>query len=257
MHIWTIANQKGGVGKTTTTVSLAGVLASMNKKVLVVDTDPHASLSAYFGIESEKLECTIYDVFTADTIDTNRFIRQAIQPSHVDNISILPASMALSTLDRAMGTENGKGLILKKGLASLSDQFDYIVIDCPPILGILMVNALVACERIIIPVQTEFLALKGLERMMRTVQIMSKNLPSTSMFCIVPTMFDRRVNACIKMYKTLCEDYKGLVWRGFVPVDTKFRDASYAQLPISHFSPKARGAFAYEKLCKDLINDSA
>lgn len=170
MVIWTIANQKGGVGKTTSTIALGGLLAEQGNRVLLVDTDPHASLSYYFGIESEDLELSVFDLFVQ--VSTKEQIEQSLCPTNYKNIDILPATMALATLDRSLGSKGGMGLVLKKAMAQISDEYDYVLMDCPPVLGVLMVNALAASDRILVPVQTEFLALKGLDRMMKTLDIM-------------------------------------------------------------------------------------
>lgn len=255
MNIWTVANQKGGVGKTTTAVTLGGLLAQQGGRVLLVDTDPHASLSYYFGIDSETLENSIYDVFAQPEKYKGQALLDCLCLTKVPGLMVLPATMALATLDRKMGMESGKGLILKKALASIKRQFDYVVIDCPPILGVSMVNALACSNRIIVPVQTEHLALKGLDRMMRTLKIMRKTMPENIPISIIATMFDRRVNATIQAYTTLTEDYPEQLWRGFIPVDTKFRDASQAQVPASLFAPKCRGVFAYQKFLKDIANE--
>jgi chromosome partitioning protein len=255
VNIWTVANQKGGVGKTTTAVTLGGLLAQQGKRVLLVDTDPHASLSYYFDIDSETLETSIYDVFVEPEKYRGQMLLDSLCLTKVKGLVVLPATMALATLDRKMGMESGKGLILKKALASIKRQFDYVVIDCPPILGVSMVNALACSNRIIVPVQTEHLALKGLDRMMRTLQIMRKTMPENIPISIVATMFDRRVNATIQAYTRLTQEYSENLWRGFIPTDTKFRDASQAHLPASIFAPKCRGVFAYQKFLKDIASE--
>ncbi len=255
MKIWTVANQKGGVGKTTTAVTLGGLLAQQGKRVLLVDTDPHASLSYYFGIDSEALDISIYDIFSQPEKYMGQTLLDSLCLTKVQGLMVLPATMALATLDRKMGMESGKGLILKKALASIQRQFDYVIIDCPPILGVSMVNALACSNRIIVPVQTEHLALKGLDRMMRTLKIMRRTMPENIPISIIATMFDRRVNATIQAYTKLNEEHPEQLWRGFIPTDTKFRDASAAQMPASFFAPKCRGVFAYDKFLKDIANE--
>lgn len=250
MIVWTIANQKGGVGKTTTTVTLGGLLAQKNKRVLLVDTDPHASLSYYFGVDSEELSSSVYDVFVANTELDKDKVLDCLCPTKLDSLFILPATMALATLDRSMGNQNGMGLILKKAMELVADDFDYVLLDCPPVLGVLMVNALAACRRIIVPVQTEFLALKGLDRMMHTLEIMGKSQNREFEYIIVPTMYDKRVNAAADAYDVLKEQYQDMVWPGVIPVDTRFREASQAQTPPSVFCPKSRGVYAYKNLLK-------
>lgn len=252
MKIWTVANQKGGVGKTTTTVTLGGILAQQGKRVLLVDTDPHASLSYYFGMDAEELNASVYDIFIHEGAITADTVLDCLCPTKLDSLFILPASMALATLDRQMGMQSGMGLILKKALDTVRDEFDYVLIDCPPVLGVLMVNALAACHRVIVPVQTEFLALKGLDRMVHTLEIMGRSLNKEFDTLIVPTMFDRRTNASIQSHKKLIEDYGDKVWKGMIPQDTRFRDASQAQSPASVVYPRARGVYTYTKLLNEL-----
>ncbi|NMH59606.1 ParA family protein [Alteromonas ponticola] len=252
MKIWTIANQKGGVGKTTTTVTLGGILAQRGERVLLVDTDPHASLSYYFGIDSEELSSSVYDIFTNKNPVTADTVLDCLCPTKLDSLFILPATMALATLDRQLGNQHGMGLILKKALAAVEKDFDYVLLDCPPVLGVLMVNALAACEKVIVPVQTEFLALKGLDRMIQTLKIMGRSLQKSFDTIIVPTMFDKRINAAADADTRLRADYGDSVWSGVVPVDTRFRDASQAQSPASVVFPKARGVYAYQKLLNEL-----
>jgi chromosome partitioning protein len=244
--VWTVANQKGGVGKTTTTITLGGLLAEQGFRVLLVDTDPHASLSYYFGIESEDLELSVYDLFVQ--VSSKEQIMQSLCPTKYDNIDILPATMGLATLDRSLGNKGGMGLVLKKAMQKLSDEYDYVLMDCPPILGVLMVNALAASDRIIVPVQTEFLALKGLDRMMKTMEIMQTEQDNPFKYTIVPTMFDKRTKASLITYKKLQETYGESVWAGVIPTDTNFRNASELQRVPSDFSASSRGVFAYRSL---------
>ncbi len=251
MKIWTVANQKGGVGKTTTAVTLGGILASQGKRVLLIDTDPHASLTYYFGIDSEDLEVSVYDIFIRNKGMKKEEILQTLCPSTLENLDILPATMAIATLDRSMGNKSGMGLILKKTLNKLGKEYDYAILDCPPVLGVLMVNALAASERILVPVQTEFLALKGLDRMMRTMELMQSSQQEKSMkykYTIVPTMYDKRTKASLEAYKNLRMNYPDTVWPGVVPVDTKLRDASLAMKVPTEHCPNSRGVFAYLSL---------
>ncbi|MDO6581648.1 ParA family protein [Photobacterium sp. 2_MG-2023] len=247
MVVWSIANQKGGVGKTTTTVSLAGLLSERNKRVLLVDTDPHSSLTTYLNFDSDRLESSLFDLFQLSTIDRVT-VKPLVLETRFKNIHLIPAHMSLATLDRVMGTRSGMGLILKKALKCLEEEYDYVLIDCPPILGVMMVNALAASERILIPVQTEFLAMKGLERMMRTLQIMQKSRPDEFKVTIVPTMYDKRTRASLETLQELKSRYANQVWASAVPIDTKFRDASIKHMPPSLYARGSRGVFAYKTL---------
>lgn len=252
--VWTVANQKGGVGKTTTSIALAGVLADKGKKVLLVDTDPHASLSYYFGIESEDLDLSVYELFTQ--VSSKEQILQTLCPTSYPNIDILPATMGLATLDRSLGTKGGMGLVLKKALQKVVDSYDYVLMDCPPVLGVLMVNALAAADRIIIPVQTEFLALKGLDRMVKTMEIMQGEQEQPFKYTIVPTMFDKRTKASILAFKKLQEIYVNKIWPGVVPIDTNLRNASNARKVPSDFAPNSRGTLAYKSLLNYLLRQN-
>ncbi|SON50178.1 ParA family protein [Vibrio tapetis] len=247
MIVWSVANQKGGVGKTTTTVTLAGLLSLRGKRVLLVDTDPHASLTTYLGYDSDEVPCSLFDLFQLRQIDESS-VSSLILGTDIENIDIIPAHMSLATLDRVMGNRSGMGLILNKALTAISEKYDYVLIDCPPILGVMMVNALAASDRILIPVQTEFLAMKGLERMVRTLAIMQKSRTSPFKTTIVPTMYDKRTNASLQTLTQLKKGYPNQVWPSAVPIDTKFRDASLKHLPASYFAPGSRGVFAYKQL---------
>ena len=252
MVIWTIANQKGGVGKTTSTISLGGLLAEQGYRVLLVDTDPHASLSYYFGIESEDLELSVFDLFVQ--VSTKEQIEQSLCPTRYPNIDILPATMALATLDRSLGSKGGMGLVLKKAMQKIEHEYDYVLMDCPPVLGVLMVNALAASDRILVPVQTEFLALKGLDRMMKTLDIMQGEQEKPFAYTIIPTMFDKRTKASLLAYRSLQEMYGDKVWSSVIPIDTNFRNASIEQKVPSDYAVSTRGVYAYKKLLNYLMN---
>ncbi|GAA5213967.1 ParA family protein [Corallincola platygyrae] len=248
MKTWTIANQKGGVGKTTTAITLAGILSERGHNVLLIDTDPHASLTYYLGVDAESLDITTYDLFLAGRAVKRDMVEQARLHTPFEGIDLLPATMALATLDRKFGQQEGMGLVLRRALSLVKDQYDYALIDCPPVLGVLMVNALAACDRILIPVQTEFLALKGLERMVRTMEIMQRSCDNTFRSTIVPTMYDKRTRASLQALEHLKHKYPDAVWNGAIPTDTKFRDSSLHHRPPSIHTPHSRGVVAYKTL---------
>ncbi len=253
MKIWAVANQKGGVGKTTTAVSLAGHLVSQDKRVLLVDMDPQGSMTSYFGFDPDDMPKSIYSLFQLSDFSAAEVTPVLVQTG-IDNLMLMPASTALATLDRQLGSQQGKGLVLKKALQALDGQFDYVLIDCLPMLGILMVNALAACERLLLPVQTEFLALKGLERMMNTLEMVTRSRKTPLESTIVPTMFDRRTRASTESLRALREKYGDKVWSSVIPVDTQFREASRQGKPISIMNKSSRGAKAYAALLHSLLN---
>ncbi|MDW3139193.1 ParA family protein, partial [Vibrio sp. 1288] len=175
---------------------------------------------------------SLFDLFQLKTF-TRDTVKPLILETELEGMDIIPAHMSLATLDRVMGNRSGMGLILKRALQAVSQDYDYVLIDCPPILGVMMVNALAASDRILIPVQTEFLAMKGLERMIRTLTIMQKSRPDGFKVTIVPTMYDKRTRASLQTLTQLKKDYPNQVWTSAVPIDTKFRDASLKHLPAS------------------------
>lgn len=248
MRVITIANQKGGVGKTTTTVSLGGLIADTGNRVLLLDIDPHGSLSSYFGLESDGLELSSYTLFQERKELLPDGVRRLIQKTDFPRLDLLPSTTALATLERQAIGQDGMGLVLTRALAQIVDDYDYVLIDTPPLLGVLMINALAACQTLVVPVQTEFLALKGLERMVNTLTMMSRSRKKALNYSIVPLMYDRRTQASVTSLRTIRNSYAEHVWPGHIPIDTRFRDASKAGVPPHLFDPASRGVEAYQSL---------
>ena len=248
MKVWAVANQKGGVGKTTTAITVGGTLSMRGKRVLLVDLDPHGSMTSYFGYDPDELEPTVYDLFHKSATP-----EQIILNTKFNNLSFLPASSAMATLDRQLGTNGGMGLVVKNALQSIADKYDYAIIDCPPVLGLLMVNALASCDHLLVPVQTEFLAAKGLERMVNTLNMIIKARKEKITYSIIPTFFDQRRRASIETLKQLRATYQNKIWNGVVPIDTMFREASSRGIPLSIARPSSRGCRAYSHLLDYLL----
>lgn len=257
MKVWTVANQKGGVGKTTTAASLAGLLASMGKRVVLLDMDPHGSLTSYFGYDPDTIAGSLYELFQQGGHISTDMAASLLRPTKEERLFFMPASIALATLDRQLGAKQGMGMVVAHALQSISDQFDFAIIDCPPVLGVLMVNALAACQHLIIPVQTEFLALKGLDRMIRTLSMIGRARKTPLPRTIVPTLFDRRTRASLQTLRTLREKYAEDVWTAMIPIDTQFREASKSGLTAPALSPQSRGVRAYAMLLKSILDASA
>nr|WP_241264502.1 ParA family protein [Marinobacter daepoensis] len=253
VRIWAVANQKGGVGKTTSVVALGGLLAQRGKRVLVVDLDPHGSLTSWFGYDPDTIAHSVFDLFQHQGKVPDGLPAQLITETACPGLSLLPASTALVTLERRMVGVEGMGLIVSRALAQLWDDFDYVILDNTPSLGVLMVNALAAAQFLVIPVQTEFLAIKGLERMLHTLQMIMRSQKNELPYLIVPTLYDRRTQASVKSLNLLRKTYQDDLWRFAVPVDTKFRDASQAGVIPSQLDAQTHGVRAYEHLLDELL----
>lgn len=253
MQIWAIANQKGGVGKTTTTVALGGLLAEQGKRVLIIDLDPHGSMTSYFGYDPELLKASSYQIFQAEDALQAADVQALTVATSAPGLTLIPTTPALATVERQMTGKEGMGLRVDRALQSITDLYDYVLLDCPPVLGVLMINALAAAEKLVIPVQTEFLALKGLERMTRTLEMVQKARPRKLEVTVVPTMFDRRTQASVSSLNSLRKYYPTQLWRSAVPVDTSLRDASkLGVVPATH-SPDGRAVRAYRQLLSALM----
>lgn len=253
MNIWAIANQKGGVGKTTTSISLAAHLSLRGYRVLMVDLDPHGSLSTYLSIDIDSDDPGVFSLFQQSGSMETSALQACVQTTAFDKLSIMSAHSAMAALDRKLGNQAGMGRVLAQNLSLLENQFDYVLLDCPPMLGVLMINALAAADRLVIPVQTEFLAIKGLERMVRTLQMMSRSMGKSLPFHVVPTLYDKRTRASQESFQRLRKDYGQDLWPRYIPIDTQFRESSRKQIPLPLDHPGCRGSLAYSVLLDFLL----
>ncbi|QPK62121.1 ParA family protein [Methylomonas sp. LL1] len=258
MKIWSVSNQKGGVGKTTSVVTLGGLLSSWGFRTLLVDLDPHGSLTSYFKMNPDEVEFGVYNLFR-DTGEKRKNVDPELYlaKTEFDGLAVMPASTAIATLDRQVAQMGGMGLVVASALAKLKDQYDYAIIDSPPMLGVLMINALAACDHLIIPVLAEFLALKGLDRMVHTINMVFHSRKTPPKFTIVPTMYDKRTKAARESLVALHQQYPANVWDSVIPVDTKVRDASRVGVPLPLFDKSAKAVEAYSELLELLLLDKA
>ena len=254
MKVWAIANQKGGVGKTTSVVGLGGLLASQGQRVLLLDMDPHGSLTSYFGCNPDEIEKSISQLFRHAGDVPAGLPKQLVIRTDFKNLDFIAASTSLAILERNAVNQGGMGLVISKTLDQLKFDYDYVLIDTPPILGVLLINALAACQKLVMPVQTEHLAIKGLERMMRTLKMVMRSQKRDFEYTVVPTMFDRRTNASVDSLRVLRNTYDGNIWPSAIVVDTKFRDASKAGMPPNVYDASARGVKSYRSLLKYLLS---
>ena len=244
-----ITNQKGGVGKTTTSVNLSACIAAAGKKTLLVDLDPQGNATSGIGIYKEKLDGCIYDclINTVPAADL-------VQKTAIKKLHVLPSTIQLAGAEVEMVNIVSRETILKKSLAALQRQYDFIFIDCPPSLGLLTINALVAADMVIVPVQCEFYALEGLTQLMQTIEAVQQQMNATlSISGVVLTMFDGRTNLSIQVADEVKKFFGPKVFKTIIPRNVRLSEAPSHGEPIIIYDPKSRGAIVYQNLAKEVI----
>ena len=248
-----VANQKGGVGKTTTAVTLSAALARANFRVLLIDLDPHACASVHLRFYPDETLATINDIFIAEEKNWPAIWEKIRYRPEGKTFDVTPGSIRLSELETDLRGRKGKGAILQQALPCIRPHYDYIVIDCPPHVGILLVNALVCCDLLVIPIQTDFLALHGLKLLFDSIKILNRVLPTPIVYRALATMYDRRARACNRVLELLNMKMDNRMFRTIIGVDTHFRDASALGRVIYEIDPDSRGAREYEELAKEIV----
>lgn len=251
-RVLAIANQKGGVGKTTTALSLAAALAMTGRRVLVMDLDPHGCASAHVGIFPEAVADSSAEVFWAASPGAVPWERVVTRPEKAA-FDLAPSHARLADMEWDLRERKGKGVLLREALAS-GPAYDHVLLDCPPHTGVVLVNALVAADLCVIPVQTDFLALHGVRNLFDTMRALNAALPRPVPFRALATMCDRRARACRRVLALLREKFAGRMFETVIGLDTKFREASAAGCVIQDLAPDSRGAREYEALAQEVLS---
>jgi chromosome partitioning protein len=247
--IYAIVNQKGGVGKTTTAINLGTSLALEGKRVLLVDMDPQANTTSGVGIHSDKISSSIYHVLAQEISAID-----AIHPTAVPNLHLLPSETDLAAIEVELAQEDDKALYLKRVLDTVRSAYDYVVIDCPPALSVLTINALTAAESVIIPLQCEYFALEGLSHLLSTLQMVRRGLnPELKMGGIVLTMFDQRTTLSYDVEKEVRKHFGDKIFESCIPRNIRLAEAPSYGLPVMYYAPDSKGAKAYQALAKEII----
>jgi len=249
-RIYTLVNQKGGVGKTTTAINLAAYLAKLGQRVLVVDLDPQANATSCLGVDKHTVQSSTYEAIINEDAPAGFILfNERLQ------LSLLPSSPSLAGAEVELVDEPGREFRLKNALDTLDDKYDYVLIDCPPSLGLLTVNGLVAAEDgVLVPVQCEYLALEGLGQLTQTIQrVQSSLFPGLHVRGVVLTMYDPRTNLSHDVVQEVNNHFPGQVFKSVVPRSIRLAEAPSYGLPISAYSPSSVGAQAYEALAKELL----
>lgn len=249
-RVISIANQKGGVGKTTTSVNLGASLAETGARVLVVDLDPQGNATTGLGIQHRDLEGSVYDVIIND-----KSLDDCTEPTSVRNLFVVPATIDLAGAEIELVPAFSREMKLKRAISEIRDQYDYILIDCPPSLGLLTVNALAASDDVVVPIQCEYYALEGLGQLLRNVGLVKANLnQELEMRGIVLTMYDARTKLAEQVESEVREHFGTKVYRTVIPRTVRLSEAPSFGQPITTFDPTSRGAIAYRELAKEVRN---
>ena len=247
--IISVANQKGGVGKTTTTVNLSTILAKKGKKVLLIDTDPQGNATSGLGV-SKDVELSVYDILIGDTE-----FDETLQETAIKNLKVCPSNISLAGAEVQLVSMMSREQRLKTKLDKIKDQYDYILIDCPPSLGLVTLNAFTASDSVLIPVQCEYFALEGLGQLLNTVNLVKKHLnKNLEIEGALLTMYDARTNLSNQVVKEVKKYFEDKVYKTVIPRNVRLSEAPSYGMPITVYDPRSKGAKAYEKFAKEFEN---
>ena len=246
-----IASQKGGVGKSTTAINLSACLAEKRKKVLIIDIDPQGNTTSGLGIDKDELENTVYELLLGESS-----LEECIMPLEIKNMAIIPSNVNLAGAEIELLNSEGKEYILKKKIEEIDGNYDYIIIDCPPSINVLTLNALTTANTVLIPIQCEYYALEGLTQLMRTIKLIQERLNSDlSIEGVVFTMYDSRTNLATDVVDNVKNNLPHKVFKTIIPRNVRLAEAPSHGLPIIYYDGKSVGAKSYRSLAKEIIRE--
>ena len=245
-----VANQKGGVGKTTTAINLSACLAEKGQKVLAIDMDPQGNMTSGLGIDKDEVEKNIYDLMIGQV-----GVEEVLQKEAIENLDIIPTSIDLSAAEIELIGVDDKEFIIRNAIAPIKDNYDYIIIDCPPSLSMLTINAMTTADSVLVPIQCEYYALEGLSQLIHTIDLVKDRLNNDlEIEGVVFTMYDARTNLSLQVVENVKENLQQNIYKTIIPRNVRLAEApSYGQ-PITLYDPRSTGAEAYRLLAEEVIN---
>lgn len=249
-RIIAIANQKGGVGKTTTAINLSASLASLGKKVLAIDIDPQGNMSSGLGVDKNEVEKTVYDLIIG-----NIGIEECIYEEVIENLDVLPSNIDLSAAEIELIGVDNKEYILRDEVNKVKEKYDFIIIDCPPALSMLTINAMTTSDSVLVPIQCEYYALEGLSQLIHTIELVQERLnPELEIEGVVFTMYDARTNLSLQVVENVKDNLNQNIYKTIIPRNVRLAEAPSYGMPINLYDPKSKGTESYLLLAEEVIN---
>ena len=249
-RIIAIANQKGGVGKTTTAINLSASLASLGKKVLAIDMDPQGNMSSGLGVDKNEVEKTVYDLIIG-----NIGIEECIYEEVIENLDVLPSNIDLSAAEIELIGVDNKEYILRDEVNKVKEKYDFIIIDCPPALSMLTINAMTTSDSVLVPIQCEYYALEGLSQLIHTIELVQERLnPELEIEGVVFTMYDARTNLSLQVVENVKDNLNQNIYKTIIPRNVRLAEAPSYGMPINLYDPKSKGTESYLLLAGEVIN---
>ena len=249
-RIIAIANQKGGVGKTTTAINLSASLASLGKKVLAIDMDPQGNMTSGLGVDKNEVEKTVYDLIIG-----NIGIEECIYEEVIENLDVLPSNIDLSAAEIELIGVDNKEYILRDEVNKVKEKYDFIIIDCPPALSMLTINAMTTSDSVLVPIQCEYYALEGLSQLIHTIELVQERLnPELEIEGVVFTMYDARTNLSLQVVENVKDNLNQNIYKTIIPRNVRLAEAPSYGMPINLYDPKSKGTESYLLLAEEVIN---